>query len=231
MLPKHLRNATPEEIAAFRTQCGRKATFTAEECRQHFRQRMIRENRLAEFDSQIAKYRDEGKSRRSATYAAMRDMGYRGAAHERKLFYRAEAQAMQDWRAKKHSGYVKAYRRRMKNKELDEVMDTLKPNATPEQEMDWVAAHRKLFHAASQLGDDDASPIKLTANDIKTAPSQAAVTLLTIALRDPEDWAKKKRDANKSKTAAGGNSEDDRSEFMDDLDEVERMLKAAERDA
>lgn len=223
MLPEHLRNATPEEIFAFRQKNSRKASFTAEECRQLFRQRMVRDKRDEELDSLIAKYRDEGKSKRQAVYAAMNDLGYAGPANERKLYKRAIAVAMQDKRRETQSKCVKRYKLRMKNKDLDEVMDTLPPNASPEKEMDWVVGHRKLFHAAMQLSDESAEPVRLAAADLKDAPSQAAVTLLTIALLDPQEWAKKKRDAHKAKTEAGVGGENDKGVIPDDLSALKRI--------
>ncbi len=222
-LPEHLHNATPEEVFAWRQKHARKATMTAEECRQLFRARMVRENRGKELDARISNHRDDGKSRRGAIYAAMREMGYSGPENEKKLFYRAEAQGLHDWRQKKLSVRKKNYRRRMKNQELDDVMDTLPPNASPEKEMDWVVGHRKLFHAAMQLSDETAEPVRLTGGDLKDAPSQAAVTLLTIALLDPMEWAKKKRDAHKAKTEAGVGGEQDKGVIPDDLSALKRI--------
>jgi hypothetical protein len=223
MLPEHLRNATPEEVFAWRQKYTRKATLTAEECRQLFRQRMTRDGRLDELDSLIAKYRDEGRSRRGATYAAMNEMGYAGPDNEKKLYKRAIARAMNDRRREVQIKCVNRYRTKMRNKELDEVMDTLPPNASPEKEMDWVVAHRKLFHAAMQLSDESAEAVRLTAADIKDAPSQAAVTLLTIALLDPQEWAKKKRDAHKAKTEAGVGGEQDKGVIPDDISALKRI--------
>lgn len=229
-LPKKLRTASPEEIAAYRVTIGRKAKQSSEDCRTLFRLRMQREEREGELDALIAKYRDEGKSRRQAIYAAMRDMGYRGAEKERREFDIAKCRGMVNRRRQKQSEAQKKYKARMRNKDLDAAMDTLKPNAPPEQEMDWVVGHRKLFHAAQNLSDEEAEPIKVVAADLRDAPSQAAVTMLMVALQDPVDWMKKKRDAHKSKTGAGGGGEDDTSDVEDDLTEVERMLKVATAD-
>jgi hypothetical protein len=224
-LPKHLRNASPERIFAYRSKNARKAKQSSEDCRSLFRQRMQRDGRERELDKLIAKYREEGKSRRQAIYAAMREMGYEGADKERAYEGRAIADAMMNRRRQKLRDGQKRHYRRMKNKALDEVMDTLKPNAPPEQEMDWVLSHRKLFHASLQADDDD--PVKLTADDIRNAPSQAAVTMLATAIKNPDGWMEKKRDANKAKTSAGSGGDDDNSDVVDDLSEVERMLKAA----
>jgi hypothetical protein len=245
MLPEHLRNATPEEVFAWRQKYTRKATLTAEECRQLFRQRMTRDGRLDELDSLIAKYRDEGRSRRGATYAAMNEMGYAGPDNEKKLYKRAIARAMNDRRREVQTKCANRYRTKMRNKELDAAMDKLPPNASPEKEMDWVAAHRKLFHVSQLMGDTSdegrealktarilvADDIWLGEGDHRNAPSQGAATMLVSALRNPDGWMEKKRDAHKGKTEAGTGGEGDRCDALDDLDEVERMLKAAEKDA
>jgi hypothetical protein len=230
MLPEHLRNATPAEVFAWRQKYARKARFTTDECQQFFRQRMRRDGKEGELDSLIEKYRVEGKGRRLAIYAAMRDLGYVNPKEEQKLYKRWVARAMQDRRREVQTNCAKRYRKKMRDKELEEVMDTLPKNAPPEKEMDWVVGHRQLFRAAMQLDEDDPEPIRLTGPDAKDAPSQAAVTMLKIALKDPAGWMEKKRDANKSKTAVGGGGDDDKSDAIDDLDEVERMLKAALRD-
>jgi hypothetical protein len=223
MLPEHLRNATPEEVFAWHQKNGRKARFTTDECQQFFRQRMRRDGKEGELDSLIEKYRGEGKGRRLAIYAAMRDMGYINPKEEQKLYKRWIARAMNDRRREVQVKCVNRYRTKMRNKELDEVMDTLPPNASPEKEMDWVVAHRKLFHAAMQLSDESAEAVRLTAADIKDAPSQAAVTLLTIALLDPQEWAKKKRDAHKAKTEAGVGGEQDKGVIPDDISALKRI--------
>jgi hypothetical protein len=193
-----------------------------------FRQRMRREGREQELDALIAQGRENNLSRRQATYAAMRELGYAGADKERRKHKVALAQGMLDRRRKIQQRNERQYRAKMRNKSLDEVMDTLKPNAPPEQEMDWVLSHRKLFHASMQGDDDD--PVKLTADDIRNAPSQAAVTMLSTAIKNPDGWMEKKRDANKAKTSAGAGGDDDASDVVDDLAEVERMLKAAAGD-
>ncbi len=222
----------PEEIDAFDKPI-RRVTLTRDEGMQLFRQRMIRDGRLEELDALLAKYRSEGKRRFSTIYAAMREMGYSGPAKERKLHERAKAQALQDWRRKKDQKYTTAYRKKMRNKALDEVMDTLKPNALPEQENDWVTSHRKLFHVGQLLGDDSEESMeelraarRLSAADISSAPSQAAVNMLLSALRDPDGWMEKKRDAHKSKTGAGTAATDnDTSDAEDDTSEMEALMR------
>jgi hypothetical protein len=207
-----------------------------EECRHLFRMRMQRDGREKELDELIAKHKEDGKSRRQSICAAMREMGYPGPAKERRLWEAAKGKAMMNRRRQNNRDFKKKYYRKMRNQALDEVMDTLKPNAPPEQELDWVTAHRKLFHVQQLLLNADSSDeaqkelkdaLKLTAEDIKTAPSQSAVTMLLSALEAPSEWMRKKRDAHKSKTGAGSGGEGDTSDVTDDLEEIERMIKAA----
>lgn len=227
-LPKHLKNATPEEIQAYRIVTARKARMGAEEGRILFRLRMRREEKEADLDKLIDIYRTQyDKSRRQAICAAQEDLGYLGAEKERKEYIKAEARAMRSARRQKQSECQKRWRRNVRNKALDEVMDTLPANAPPEKELDWVLSHRKLFHAAQSLNDPEPEPVRLDVADIKTAPSQSAVTMLTVALQDPVDWMRKKRDAHKGKTSAGTGGTEDDSIVVDDLSEVERILKAA----
>lgn len=228
-IPKRLRNASPEEIAAYRSARGRKAKQNGEESCVLFRHRMRREAREGELDALIAKYRDEGKSRRQANYAAMRDMGFRSAVHERKEHKIAIGRAMMTRQRELLRQGQKKYRAKMRNKDLNDIMDGLPPNAPPEKEMDWVVSHRKLFHAALAMDDEEPEAVKLSADDIRSAPSQAAVTMLTVAMKDPVGWMEKKRDAYKAKTAAGTSNDDDSCDAIDDLDEVERILKTAEK--
>jgi hypothetical protein len=196
---------------------------------------MQRDGREKELDELIAKHKEQGKSRRQSICAAMREMGYPGPEKERRLWEASKGVAMMNRRRQNNRDFKKKYYRQMRNQALDEVMDTLKPNAAPEQELDWVTAHRKLFHVQQLLLNADSSDeaqkelkdaLKITADDIKTAPSQSAVTMLLSALESPSEWMRKKRDAHKSKTGAGG-TDDDSSDMIDDLSEVERMLKAA----
>jgi hypothetical protein len=237
MLPEHLRNATPEEVFAWHQKNGRKARFTTDECQQFFRQRMRRDGKEGELDSLIAKYRDDGKGRRLAIYAAMRDMGYINPKEEQKLYKRWIARAMNDRRREVQTKCVNRYRTKMRNKELDAAMDKLPPNASPEKEMDWVAAHRKLFHVSQLMGDTSdegrealktartlvADDIWLGDGDHRNAPSQGAATMLVSALRNPDGWMEKKRDAHKGKTEAGVGGEQDKGVIPDDISALKRI--------
>jgi hypothetical protein len=197
-----------------------------------FRLRMQRDNREAEYDQLVEKYRAEGKKRVFAIYAAMREMGYEGAEKERKYYQIHLGREHANYRIDKERECQNRYHRKMRTRPLDDVMDTLKPNAPPEQEMDWVTGHRKLFHVAQLLleteteetKDELKRALRLTADDIKTAPSQSAVTMLLTAMQDPSEWMKKKRDAHKSKTGAGTTAEDS-SDVVDDLTTLQRIHK------
>ncbi len=183
MLPEHLRDATPEEVFAWHQKNARKATMTAEECRQLFRARMVREKRGEELDSRIAGHRDEGKSRRSATYAAMNEMGYAGPANEKKLFYRAEAQGMQDWHRKMLSVRVKNYRLRKKIMTIEEAIAKLPPTAQPDKELDWIRSHPAMGRRYL-LPADSEEKVEVTVEDVKDGPSRAAAYALM-------DWAQR----------------------------------------
>jgi hypothetical protein len=191
---------------------------------------MQRENREEELDALIAKYRTEGKNRVFATYAAMRDMGFKSGAKERKLWQRFLGEGMVNRRRQNNRDFKKKYYRKMRNQSLfDAIAAIEKDNATPEQEMDWVASHPKFLQALDQWGEEGAEPVKVVAEDCPASgtPSRSAVGRLMAAVKDPLAWQKKRLDADKSKTGAGSGGEGDTSDVTDDLEEIERMIKAA----
>lgn len=227
-LPKRLRNASPERIQAYRRETMRKAKQSEEECRVLFRQRMEREGRLQELNDRINEYRHLGKSRRQATSAVMREMGYAGPTKERQLHEEAKGRAIIHRNIENQKRYAKKRLRKMRNKELFDAMDRLKANAPAEVEMDWVAAHYKYLAAIDQIADEQADPVKVTAEDVTDAPSRSAVGRLMVAVTDPLGWQKKRLDADKGKTSAGQGGENDQSDAQDEsLDDIEKMLKAA----
>lgn len=78
----------------------------------------------------------------------------------------------------------------------------LKPNAPTEEEIAWVESHPKVREAFMRQGEKDPAPISLAAPDISRppngkCPSQAAVTKLLFAIRNPDKWVGKMVDEQK----------------------------------
>lgn len=240
-LPKKLRNATPEEIAKYRTAKARKATSGAEEARQLFRQRMEREGRLDEYDGRIAVERELGKSRRQATYAAMREMGYKNAETERRLYRTALARGMLDRRRENLRTHQKRRRKKMRDKELDQEFDKLPDNASNKVELAWVRSHPKMMHAVlarlEGVNGEEADRIKLTVEDITSpsnghCPSKSAFTMLGSWLEDPKEFRKQlipEQRKGSDKTKVNGDESEGRVVDVNLLD-VKRMLAHANDD-
>lgn len=241
-LPKKLRNASAEEIAAYRSQVGRKAVNNAEAVRQHFWERMEREGKLAEFEARIEQLRQEGKSRRQAVYAAMREFGFKNADDER---YR-HRQHLTGGRLSRAgllvSHYTKKRKKRMRQTPLLEEFSKLPDNAPNKVELAWVRSHPLMMQAqlARLEATDDcpADPIKPKVEDMVSpangkCPSKSAWTTLLAWLQDPKEFQKQLLpEQRKASDSTGGKDGEEGNNAVTDesLDDVRKMLNAVVTD-
>ena len=120
---------------------------------------------------------------------------------------------------------------------LAKAFDDLPDNVSYEQEVAWVRAHPLVFSALDKVTrEEEYKPAKLTVRDLLgrsngPAPSKGAATQLRFALADPLGWHKRLMDGGKKKAAEAsgkpGETDGDAGIIPDDLEEVERMLRAA----
>ena len=120
---------------------------------------------------------------------------------------------------------------------LAKAFDELPDNVSYEQEVAWVRAHPLVFSALDKVTrEEEYKPAKLTVRDLLgrsngPAPSKGAATQLRFALADPLGWHKRLMDGGKKKAAEAsgkpGETDGDSGIIPDDLEEVERMLRAA----
>lgn len=120
---------------------------------------------------------------------------------------------------------------------LAKAFDDLPDSVSYEQEVAWVRAHPLVFSALDKVTrEEEYKPAKLTVRDLLgrsngPAPSKGAASQLRFALADPLGWNKRLMDGGKKKAAESsgkpGESEGDSGHVSDDMDEVKRMLQAA----
>lgn len=120
---------------------------------------------------------------------------------------------------------------------LDKAFDALPNKASNDLEIGWVGSHPKMRRAQEWLLEHPEEPpkqVKMTAADITSpsngpCPSKVAYTTLVSWLANPKEFQKqmlsKQRDA--AVTKGGDAPSDTEGNVADDLDEVERLLKAA----
>jgi hypothetical protein len=185
-----------------------------------FHARLRREKGTEEWQKVCARIKEliaQGVNQGAANWQAYREFGYLGAAKEAKLRKAHEAQ---------HGPVM--IEDRPNPKEFDDALARLSTNPVDQKiEIAWIRNHPAMCRKARQ--DDNTKPVKMTADDIKDAPSRAAAIQL-------QNWADNPREFNKNAAfllkRLDENAESAKdSEYYPDpnLDDVKRMLKEAGR--
>jgi hypothetical protein len=98
-------------------------------------------------------------------------------------------------------------------------------------ELNWVYCHPRMIERSES--NSALSPIHITLADIKSspngpAPSQRAIQMLRHWSQNPRKFFEQQLDMHKKKSSAASEEEDrEELEFLDDLSEVDRMIKEA----
>lgn len=195
-----------------------------------FRQRMEREGKA----KAIRQRRKEIAAKQpdltagAITKIIYEEFGYQGAK-ERDLYRQLAETLPAERRNQVNQASVKRYRMAKKLSKFDEAMAKLPANAPIEREYEWIQSHpamgRKLLKEES-----DTSRVEITPADIEGAPSRSAVYKLMDYANRPQKFNDMLISEHKKRASGGGDNSDDDVAVVDDLAEVERMLKAASGD-
>ncbi len=206
--------------------------------------RLYREGKLADFWSKRAKLRIAAKGAtfggevaREASIKSMAlkaEYGWTGPKDE---FERHRIFVNQPVQNSRKLMMAEAQRNKGRTA-LAKAFDELPDNVSYEQEVAWVRAHPLVFTALDKVTrEEEYKPAKLTVRDLLgrsngPAPSKGAATQLRFALADPIGWHKRLMDGGKKKAAEAsgkpGETETDNGHVPDDMDEIKRMLRAAQ---
>lgn len=196
-----------------------------------FLARLYREGRLIEFFTAQAEQQEkaEGKKTLSMLRKEYGYVGYRDELAKHRQFIH---QTQYNGRRRKMAEVQKN-----KGRSTIEVALSALPIVAPvEQEMAWVRSHPKMTRALAaelETQEEGYRPPKPNAHDVKgtyytPCPSRGAWNVLLAALGSPKEFFKsllqKQRDGA---VKAGGTDAETDGVVLDDMDEVERMLKAA----
>lgn len=200
-----------------------------------FEARLYREGRLHDYYAARLSNKNKFANLRDKTMAAnalKREFGYVGSRHELEL---VESEKRLSAVHRRKEAMAEAGRNRGRSA-LDKAFDELPNRAAADQELSWVQSHprmRRALHDILRDPEGERKPPKITVADITSpsngaCPSKSAFSMLLSWLANPKEFQKqllsKQRDGA-TKSGEGGN--DTEGAVVDDLSEVERLLRAA----
>lgn len=202
-----------------------------------FQYRLWREGKLEEYWNRRAECKAKGATfgTEATTTASKKAMAVRknfGWLGPRNEFEREKEHQFRPL-INKRKEMMAEYARNKGRSAVDKALANLPPVASVEQEMAWVRSHPKMTRAlTSKLVDEEYKPPKPNVGDITgvtpPCPSRGAWNTLLSALGDPKkfnDVLLTRQKDGAVKAADGANESE--GAVMDDLAEVERMLRAA----
>jgi hypothetical protein len=188
---------------------------------------MQRENREEELDALIAKYRTEGKNRVFATYAAMRDMGFKSGAKERKLWQRFLGEGMVNRRRQNNRNFKKKYYERKRMDDIEKAILSLPQRAPVETEWNWVRNHVAMTRKKRQADREklvEVSVVDVLEAGHGKAPSQFAAQMLINYVDSPDEFFKLVMgEDKKSVNTSGPGTSENKEQVTDDLSHLKRV--------
>lgn len=176
--------------------------------RKLFIERMRREGREKEWNETVKRHQGESEKFGSqATWAAMKELGYQGPDHERKLAKLEDDKAEQLTPADENN--------------IWEIRKLLPDRATVAAEINWVLSNNAMFRRARNRNAE----IQVNVKDVlgpPKCPSKAALTLLQHCVNAPNEFYKQFLSEMKRVQKDDQGNTDTVEDT--DLDEVNRML-------
>jgi len=146
--------------------------------RKLFTKRMMREGRHDEFAARIKDYQYQGDTYSQARYKVMREMGYESAEQERDFAEDHENDLAKE-RIQGDRELFAAMKRDEAKRNLEDEEFKAKVKALPERDVNLKKDFTFIFHhPAMSRAFPKVGGIKLTAEDVKDAPSRGAAILL-----------------------------------------------------
>ena len=150
----------------------------AQDPRKLFTERMMREGRHDEFAARIKAYQDRGDTYSQARYKVMKEMGYESAEQERDFAEDHEDDLAKE-RIQRDRELFAAMKKDEAKRKLEDEEFKANVRALPKRGVNLKKDFTFIFHhPAMARAFPKVGGIKLTAEDVKDAPSRGAAIML-----------------------------------------------------